>query len=190
MTRHAFVCSVCLVLSVTLVSGCRRGKSDNDERPKTENAATKPPTRTPSGDPIVRLDAAAQARIGIGTQTAAAQTIQPEIVAFGRLEEDPSRVFVLRAPVAGTLHTGGREWPRIGNTFPDGARVGAIEPRLAPAERISLTNQLATARADLTAASSSAATAKAAYDRARVLNADNKNVSDRALEEAAARLEG
>jgi hypothetical protein len=66
--------------------------------------------------------------------------------------------------------------------------IGALEPRLTPAEQIGLTNQLASARADLSAATSSVAAATAAYERTRILNADNKNVSDRALEEAAARL--
>jgi membrane fusion protein, multidrug efflux system len=51
-----------------------------------------------------------------------------------------------------------------------------------------LTNQLASARADLSASTSSAAAARTAYERARLLNADNKNVSDRAVEEATARL--
>ena len=51
----------------------------------------------------------------------------------------------MRAPVAGTLHFAtGRDWPNIGQLLADGAVVGAIEPRLATADRIGLTNQLAT----------------------------------------------
>jgi membrane fusion protein, multidrug efflux system len=177
----------CALLVLVSLSACGRGKRDDDDKPKANAGATKAPTRTPAGDPIVRLDPEAQTRIGLRTQPATAEPIQPEIVAFGRLEEDPSRVFLLRAPVAGTLHAAAREWPRLGERIADRASVGAIEPRLAPAERISLTNQLAAARADFTASTSAAAAAKAAYERARALNADNKNVSDRVLEEAAAR---
>lgn len=181
--------AVGLLLGAVLQSACHRGKPDSDDAPKGTTRGAKAPSRTAAGDPIVRLEPTAQTRIGIRTQVVAAQSIQPELVAFGRLEEDPSRVFVLRAPVAGTLHVASRrDWPRLGQSLADHAIVGAIEPRLARAERIALTNQLATARADVTASTSSAAAAKAAYERARLLNADNKNVSDRALDEATARL--
>ncbi|MEP7247988.1 MAG: HlyD family efflux transporter periplasmic adaptor subunit [Gammaproteobacteria bacterium] len=67
--------------------------------------------------------------------------------------------------------------------------VGLIEPRLMPAERIGLTNQLATARSEFSASTASVAVARAAYERARILNADNKNVSDRVVEDATARLQ-
>src|SRR5262249_37761511 len=101
---------------------------------------------------------------------------------------DPSRAFALRAPVSGTLRVAGsRSWPRIGESISANAVIGLLEPRLAPADQISLTNQLATARAEQTAAKSAAPTPDAAYERARILNADNKNVSDRALEEARSR---
>ena len=187
MSRRIGLRVAVLIASTMFAANCGHGAADNDDAPKTASPKATP-ARTPNGEPMVHLDPAAQARIGIRTQAATTQTIQPEIVAYGRLEEDPSRVFVLRALVAGTLHAGTRrEWPRLGEAVADGAAIGAIEPRLAPAERISLTNQLAAARADLTAATSSAAAAKSAYDRARTLNADNKNVSDRAVEEAAAR---
>jgi len=177
-----------LLITATAV-GCGRGKPDGDDTPKPTSQGAKAASRTPNGDPIVRLEPAAQTRIGIRTQALEAPSIEPEVVAFGRLEEDPARVFVLRAPVAGTLHVAaGRDWPRLGEVLADNAIAGTIEPRLAPADRIALTNQLASARADLTASTSSAAAARAAHERARVLNADNKNVSDRAVEEAAARL--
>src|SRR5262249_26822466 len=146
------------------------------------------PSRTSAGDPIVRLEPAAQVRIGLKVRHLKTKTVQPELVAFGRLEEDPSRAFALRAPVSGTLRVAGnRLWPRIGESIGANAVVGLLEPRLAPADQISLTNQLATARAEQTAAQSAVATANAAYERARILNADNKNVSDRALEEARTR---
>jgi len=187
---YARLVTVGLLVTAT-AAGCGRGKPDRDDVPKATNQSAKPASRTASGDPIIRLEPAAQTRIGIRTQAVETQSIQPEVVAFGRLEEDPARVFVLRAPVAGTLHfVAGHDWPRLGESLADDATVGTIEPRLAPADRIALTNQLASARADLTASTSSAATARSAYERTRVLNADNKNVSDRALEDAAARLAG
>jgi hypothetical protein len=135
------------------------------------------------------LDHAAQVRIGIETRAVATERVQPEVVAYGRLEEDPTRGFVLRAPFSGTLLPAqGGTWPTLGQALSAKTVIGALEPRLTPAEQIGLTNQLASARADLSAATSSVAAATAAYERTRILNADNKNVSDRALEEAAARL--
>jgi HlyD family secretion protein len=176
------------VIGLVLLPACGRTTRDEDEASRKPQANQRP-SRTAAGDPIVRLDAAAQTRVGLRTEVVKTQTLRPELIAYGRLEADPSRAFVLRAAVAGTLRvTAGSNWPRLGESLGDGAIVGAIEPRLAPAEQIGLTNQLAGARADLAAAASSVTAARAAFERARVLNADNKNVSDRALEEATARV--
>ena len=177
---------VACVVAVS-ASACNRGP-DKDDKPA---ATSKTPgaSRTAAGDPIVRVALEGQQRIGLQTQAATLQAIEPEVVAFGRLEEDPSRTFVVRAPVAGTLHfASGRDWPNIGQPLADGAVVGMLEPRLTTADRIALTNQLATAQSELSASTASVVAARAAYDRTKLLNADNKNISDRALEEAAARL--
>lgn len=191
MTRARFsirqLAATCVVVAVG-ATACNRGP-DKDDKPAASSKTPPPASRTAAGDPIVRVTPEAQQRIGLQTRVASAQAIEPEVVAFGRLEEDPSRTFVLRAPVAGTLHFAiGRDWPNIGQSLADGAVVGAIEPRLATADRIGLTNQLATARSELSASTASVSAARAAYERTKLLNADNKNVSDRALEEAATRL--
>ena len=177
----------CAVVAAS-AAACNRGP-DKDDKPTASAKAPAAASRTAAGDPIVRVAPEAQPRIGLQTRVATAQSIEPEVVAFGRLEEDPSRTFVLRAPVPGTLHfAAGRDWPNIGQSLADGAVVGTIEPRLATAERIGLTNQLATAQSELSGSTASVVAARAAYDRTKLLNADNKNVSDRALEDAAARL--
>jgi hypothetical protein len=177
----------CLVVAAS-ATACNRGP-DKDDKPAASSKTPAAASRTPAGDPIVRVAPEAQQRIGLQVRAATAQSIEPEVVAFGRLEEDPSRTFVLRAAVAGTLHFApGRDWPNIGQSFADGAVVGTIEPRLATADRIGLTNQLATAQSEMSASTASVVAARAAYERTKVLNADNKNVSDRALEDAAARL--
>jgi hypothetical protein len=187
MNRQRWAAVVVGLTIAAFVVHCGRER-DEDEKP-TPAATNAQPSRTPAGDPIVRLDPAAQVRIGLQVRHLKTKTAQPELIAYGRLEEDPSRVFVLRAPLAGTLRVAdSRSWPRIGESLSANAVVGVLEPRLAPADQINFTNQLATARAEQTAAKSSVATADAAYERARILNADNKNVSDRALEEARSRL--
>lgn len=143
-------------------------------------------SRSAHGENAIRLDAATQARIALRTQALAAASLRPEIIAYGRLEEDPSRSFTLRAPVAGTLRAAA--WPAIGATVRDGAVIGTIEPRLAPVDRVNLTDRLQSARADVESSNASLAAARAAFERARKLNADGKTVSDRAVEEAEARM--
>jgi len=141
------------------------------------------------GEPVVTIDDDAQERMDVKAETVAAMTRRRQVVAYGALEEDPVGSFVLRAPLAGTVQgVAGKPWPGSGENVPDGARVGQIEPRLAPADRVTLNDRLASAQADLEAGRASLATAQSALSRARALNADDKNVSDRAVQEAEARV--
>lgn len=177
-----------LLAVVALGLACNRRK-DKDDAPNSASKAQDRVSKTPEGDPLLRLEPETQIRIGLRTKLLEAETRQSEIVAYGRLEEDPSRSFTLRAPISGTLHFApGRDWPSIGEHLLDGAAVGAIEPRIVPTERITLTSQLATFQSELSASTASTAAARSAYERARILNADNKNVSDRVVEEAASHL--
>ncbi|MGH9663448.1 MAG: efflux RND transporter periplasmic adaptor subunit, partial [Bryobacteraceae bacterium] len=166
--------------------GC--GKKEQDEGEDAKKAV-KQTEKTWAKEGLVQLDGAAQKRAGILTEGLAARRITPEIVAYGHLEEDPSTTFVLRAPVAGTLEgTTGHAWPRIGEHLETGAVIGTIEPRFTPSERIGMNTQLTAARSDLASATASVPAAQAAYERARKLNADNKNVADRIVQEAEAQL--
>ena len=131
----------------------------------------------------------AQERAGIRVEPLAPHVVQSELIAYGKLEEDPSASFAVRAALPGILHIApGHEWPSLGRAVTAGDSFGRIEPRLSPMDRIGVNTQLAAARADLNAALAAVAAAQTAYNRARALNADNKNISDRALDEAAAKL--
>jgi membrane fusion protein, multidrug efflux system len=181
--------SLALVFSLALLGGCGH---DGDLGNGAEQSEQSPAVSRPNADesePGVTLKKEAQARAGLRVELLAPQPLEPELSAFGRLEEDPSTSFVVRAPVAGTLHAiPDRTWPALGQSLPAGAVFGRLEPRLLPTDRLNFTTQLATARADLNSSVASVAAAQAAYDRAKALNADNKNVSDKALQEAEARL--
>ena len=59
--------------------------------------------------------------------------------------------------------------------------------RVTPLERLDLAARLAAARADLATIQAGLPAVQAALERARLLNADDKNVSDRALQEAESR---
>jgi multidrug efflux system membrane fusion protein len=136
---------------------------------------------------VVIFDADTQQRMGIRTEAAVALKQRRVIAAYGQLQEDPSRSFVLRAPVAGTVQgAADRQWPDIGQNLADGSVVGALDPRLPPTDRITLNDRLASARADVESSRASLAAAQAALERARALNADNKNVSDKVVDDAKA----
>ena len=146
-------------------------------------------SRNAEGDLVVTLDAETQKRMALETATLVTDTVHPEVAAYGRVQEDTEASFVVRAPTAGILRAApGRNWPSIGETIPDGVSMGAIEPRLAPIERVDLVTRLSDARADVEAAEARVNAARSSFERARILNADNKNISDRALQEAEASL--
>jgi multidrug efflux pump subunit AcrA (membrane-fusion protein) len=146
-------------------------------------------TRSADGLAVVKFDRDMQQRVDIRTEPVLPTTKRQEVVAYGRLEDDPSRSFVLRAPVAGTVRgTADHPWPEVGQTLADRSAIGFVEPRLAPADRITLGDRLAAARAEVASSSATLAAAQAALNRARILNADDKNISDRALQEAETRV--
>jgi multidrug efflux system membrane fusion protein len=143
-------------------------------------------SRTAEGDIVITIDRETQNRMMLETLALASETVHPEVIAYGRLQEDPEASFVVRAPVAGIIRPVGRNWPLIGGSISDGTSIGAVEPRLAPIERVDLSTRLSDARADIQSAEARVNAARAAFERARILNADNKNISDRALLEAEA----
>jgi hypothetical protein len=148
-------------------------------------------TRGLAGEVIVSLEAASRERIGLRAETLAAATLQPELVAPGTLQEDPSRTFTLRAPISGTLRpSASLGWPPLGVSLGDGSVIGMIEPRVAPTTKIELEARLASARSDVEAATAATSAARAAFERNTELNAYGKIVADRVVEESAARLKG
>jgi RND family efflux transporter MFP subunit len=152
------------------------------------DAAIKNPAKVASegGDPTVTLDDDVQERMGVRAETVQPMTRRQQVVAYGALTEDPAGAFELRAPLAGIIQAAA--WPAPGENIADGSRLGQIEPRIAPTDRVNLNDRLASAQADVEASRASVAAAQSALTRTRTLNADNKNVSDRALQEAEARV--
>lgn len=189
--REPFLTTFVVALLLIAIA-CGRGSEGEREHVKDAIKKKEDPaivSRTKSGQSLIRIDGDAQRRIGLVVSAVSSATFRPQLIVFGRLEEDPTQTFVLRAPTAGVLESIGARWPSLGQEVRRGQVVGAVLPRLAPAERITLTTQLSTARADAESARASVESAGAAYERARTLNADNKNISDRALEETRVRLE-
>jgi len=155
------------------------------------DAAIKNPAKVAQegGEPVVTLDDDVQERMGVRAEAVVPMTRRQQVVAYGALEEDTAGSFVLRAPLAGTIQgADGKAWPAAGETIADGVRLGQIEPRLSPADRVNLNDRLAAAQADVETSRAPLAADQSALGRVRTLNADDKNVSDRAVQEAEARV--
>lgn len=155
------------------------------------DAAIKNPAKVAreGGEPVVTLDDDVQERMGVKAEPIVPMTRRQQVVAYGALEEDPAGAFELRAPVTGTIQgAASKAWPTEGENIPDAAHIGQIEPRIAPTDRVNLNDRLASAEADVEQDRVSLAAAQSALARTRILNADDKNVSDRALQESEARV--
>lgn len=180
-------------LGALLIWAFLAGRAEQAAERERDRPITAPQrvSRSPSGEIVVTLDREAQARIGLQVAALTPSARGSELAASGTLQEDPSRAFTLRAPVAGTVRASrAGDWPRLGAALSDDAVIGAIVPRVAPATKVDLEARLATAQSEVSAATASVVAARAAFDRAKDLNAHGKIVADRAVEETEARLKG
>lgn len=160
------------------------GEDDEHRAPTTSHVA-----RNAAGDTIVKLDDETQKRLGLRVGELKAESLKPEVVGYGALEVDPTAIFTLRAPVAGTLRApSGRGWPRLGEVIADGGVVGLIEPRLSAVERADLASRLATAKGEVEEIKADLDAARHSYENKHQLNAQGRIVSDRAMEEALAKV--
>lgn len=165
--------------------------NDEDEKHEEPQAESQPVSRNALGETVVALDEEAQKHAGIVIQPLAAASLNPELTAYGRLEEDPSQTFTLRAPVAGIVKPSESDaWPRLGQKLENGATIGRIEPRLGPVERADLASRLSTARGEVDEVSAELSAARASYESKKQLNIEGHIVSDRVLEEAEAKVKG
>jgi hypothetical protein len=171
-------------LAFWLVASCARKPDAEEATPKQH--ATAPTERGPRGESLVHLDRAAQERLGLAVADLAPRSVRPQVEASGAVISDPGQVFELRAPVAGIVRPA-KDWLGLGTTVVAPLILGWIEPRLTPVERGDLGTRGAQAQRDTLAARASLTAAQAELERVKRLNADGKNASDRAVEEAEAR---
>lgn len=169
-----------------------QGAIKNDEHAKNTGEAKEPGKEEGKEEgkeaKELKFDAAARKKLGIELAEVEPATLQPEIAAIGILEDDPAETFTVRSPIAGYLRAGDSAWPAIGSTVTDGAVVGAVQPRLSPLEQFALTSQYVEAKSSVAELMAEVEASQASAESKRRLNADGKNVSDRQLEEAEAKL--
>lgn len=165
-----------------LVWGFLHGRQEA-ERERLREQPIKPPAQvqvSPEGEVHIALDRESQKRIGLETAIARAMEFSPEVIAYGEVLEDPGQLFELKAPVTGIVRQVAAEpWPQLGKRVEAGRLVGEIQ---------TMQSSTLGPRFDLEAAEAAVKLARQAYERARLLNEDNKNVSDRAVQEAEMRL--
>ncbi|MBI3818497.1 MAG: hypothetical protein HY286_07395 [Planctomycetes bacterium] len=189
-----------IIIIVTLLAGAAAGggavwyfiqKHEAAEHGDAhDKESSKPASRSqgPGGEPVLHLDAAGQRAAGVVVSAIRRASSQREAAAYGRLEEDPARSFTIRAPLGGTVGAAAAAFPKIGDPLAAGTVIATLTPRLAPLDRADLVTKTAAARADRAALDPQLSQARVALERAKKLNADDKNISDRAVEEAQAKV--
>jgi biotin carboxyl carrier protein len=115
---------------------------------------------------VVKIDDETCISLGIKWRKATLGTIQPEVTAFGRLVEDPTQTFTLRAPMAGVVCCPNEsDWPSFGATLARNATVATLKPRYTPTDLVDLRNKLTTAQGAVKAAHAKLLVARAARQR-------------------------
>ncbi|GMU34369.1 MAG: HlyD family efflux transporter periplasmic adaptor subunit [Planctomycetia bacterium] len=166
-------------------------KHEGDNATQGDKKATPPVTlaRDAEGRRIFTVSKEVQERVGLTVQKLTPSQMQPHVRAIGQIEADPSQSFMLRSPVAGFLAIpDGTTWPRLGERISAGATIGSVRPRLSPVERYDLSTRLMQAHADVEEINADLVAAKSSYENKKRLNENGKVVSDRALEEAQAKV--
>jgi len=145
-------------------------------------------SREANGLVVLTLDAETQQRIALTVTAAEATSLQPTVIAFGKLAEDPARSFTLRAPAAGVLKAStDQEWPEIGSIVESNTILGYVEPRFTASEMVDLCARRLDAQADFDAIGADVEAAYASYEGKSRLNSGQGLVSDRSMEETRAR---
>lgn len=180
----AFAAAIAANLVWAVVS-IRKADAKHDEEHKEAGRLS----HDESGNPVLKIDKAAQERTALKVEEIREASLPNELLAYGRFVEDPSRAFTLRSPSAGIVRKAAdRDWPRLGEALEDGTIVAMLQPRFTPLERVDLQSRLTAAQADAASGTAALDAAKAAYERTKTLNAEGKAASDRALQEADARV--
>ena len=71
----------------------------NEREPVATPAEPPRLSHTPEGETVIRFETETQERVGLKVEAVAAATRQPEVGAYGVLQEDPGQSFTMRAPI-------------------------------------------------------------------------------------------
>jgi hypothetical protein len=180
-------------VGVLLIWAFLEGRAEMERERERERPVNAPQRvhQEPGGEVVLKLDKAAQDQIALKIEPLQPVQARPEAIAYGKFEADPSRVFVVRAPFAGQLsQRGNAPWPNLGAAVQQGAVVGEISLRIVPTERVALQGQLAQARSDVGNIKASLKASRAAFDRDRKLNAEDRSIPEKTVQAAEAKVKG
>jgi cobalt-zinc-cadmium efflux system membrane fusion protein len=176
MRRIGILVCCTFILSVAL-TGCDSGK----EEPKSEPQKPSKIEVKPAGEAsltTITLTPAAELRLGVKTAEAVYGKVQSYYSVAGEVIVPPGQVFVINAPVAGSVTLSEAGLPDIGSRVKTGQILFRIKPLL-PVERDLRVN----AEANFTAATTRVEAAKERAERAVLLLRDGVG-SVRAREDA------
>lgn len=178
------------VRAVSLLVGLAVPLALQAEEPDTEKEQSPVHiSREANGVIVLTLNVETQERIAMKIAAVETKTMQPMVVAHGRIEQDPAGTFALRAPIAGVLRTAsGRDWPGVGSALEAGTTLGYIEPRFTPLELADVQSRYMDALADVEEAQADLDASRASFENKSRLNTEGGLVSDRSLEETRARF--
>ncbi len=161
-------------------------------KPAPKKEEEKKAAEVEKGDegPTVKIDEDTIIRLGVVWNKPKAATDHPEIAAYGRIIEDPTQSFTLRAPMAGALAAPNGDWPSLGADLADNAIVAKLRPRYTPTDLVDLRNKLNSALSEVKAATASCATARLTYERTEKLTKVDKILNEAHLAEAESKMIG
>jgi multidrug efflux pump subunit AcrA (membrane-fusion protein) len=136
--------------------------------------------------PTLHLTPEEQLHMGLGFAPAEELAFAPEARAYGRVLHDPGAATTLRAPLAGTLRAA-EVVPELGTAVAEGEVLFRLEPRWSVQETADLEARRVTARSELATIEAELPGLRSAVERAKLLNAKDRSVSDREVEEAESR---
>ncbi|MBK8267272.1 MAG: efflux RND transporter periplasmic adaptor subunit [Planctomycetes bacterium] len=183
-------------------SGEENQPSKGDNAPGKE--ATQEPGKEPDGEEkegapsrlkhengktVIELNEETQSRIGLVVEVVKPLELQPEVLAYGVVEENPGESFTLRAPCPGFITAGSESvWPKLGARVAAGTVLGSLEVRLTAVERLDIQSRRLETQGDIDELEADLASARASFENKKKLNEQGRVVSDRAMEEAGTKV--
>jgi len=167
------------------LGACERAREEN-EAPASQAAEAQ--AARPEPETLLVVEPEDVAGMDLGFAQLEKTTWSPSRTTYGRVVDDPTRRCELRAPLAGVL-SAGDVVPSLGAELEAGAIVFRLAPRWTQVELADLEARRVATHADLAAAEAEAPALSAELERARLLNAQEKSVSDKELQDAEARVQ-
>ena len=126
------------------------GRQSERDR-ETGETKKKSPSSTKEDDgrgtgATVSLAADAAERLGLKVEPAVSVEWIEQVAVYGQVIPNPRATTEIRVPFAGVLRAEGTAWPRLGERVRSGQTLGWLAVRIPPQERLTLNDNLNTAR--------------------------------------------